>query len=173
MTFLEFQWGPSQDLQQVYQQKRQALLQRSSHRVEEIKSRRDGPKVQPEVQAPPREQSKAKDSQPVSCKSKTKTEPQPKTNTKSEGGRAEQQTSDKSGFKQKKVQCRPSGKIYNLKEEVYTGLCFYFGGCDKSTQYHHLNIFILNATYVIQKPGFRMSNCFMCKSGLCLFLFPQ
>ncbi|XP_027135702.1 centrosomal protein of 295 kDa isoform X2 [Larimichthys crocea] len=115
VTFLEFQWGPSQDLQQVYQQKRQALLQRSSHRVEEIKSRRDGPKVQPEVQAPPREQSKAKDSQPVSCKSKTKTEPQPKTNTKSEGGRAEQQTSDKSGFKQKKVQCRPSVSDCRLK----------------------------------------------------------
>ncbi|TKS80614.1 Centrosomal protein of 295 kDa [Collichthys lucidus] len=108
VTFLEFQWGPSRDLQQVYQQKRQALLQRSSHRVEEIKSRRDRPKVQPEVQAPPREQPKAKDSQPVSCKSKTRTEPQPKTNTKSEGGRAEQQTSDKSGFKQKKVQCQPS-----------------------------------------------------------------
>ena len=110
---LEFQWGPSRGLQEVHHEKRRALLQRSSRRVEEIKAKATRAKIQPEVQAPSEagEQSKAQESQPVTCKEKLKTEPQHKTNTKSKGGQAElHQTTEKSGFiKPKKPQLPPPG----------------------------------------------------------------
>ncbi len=121
VTLLEFQWGPNLGLQEVYQQRRRALLQRSSRRVEEIKA-----KGLAKIQAPSeaREQSKAKESQPVTCKAKTKSEPRCKTNTKSKGGQAEpHQTTEKSGFiKQKKPQLPPPGifwfKHVNHREHV-------------------------------------------------------
>ncbi|XP_051254471.1 uncharacterized protein cep295 isoform X8 [Dicentrarchus labrax] len=108
---LEFQWGPIRGSQEVDQQKRRALLQRSSRRVEEIKAKRALAKMLPESRAPPeaREQSEAKGSQPVTCKGKTKSEPQHEINTKSKGGQTQQQqTTEKSGFiKQKKAQLPP------------------------------------------------------------------
>lgn len=112
MTLLEFQWGPSGGLEEVCQQKRRALLQRSSQRVEEIKAKRGLAKTQPEIQAPSkaREQSKTKDSKSVTCKSKTKSDHQHKTNTKSKGEQAEQHQTEKSGFiKQKRPQLPPPG----------------------------------------------------------------
>ncbi|XP_045929282.1 centrosomal protein of 295 kDa isoform X2 [Micropterus dolomieu] len=110
VTLLEFQWGPSGGLEEVCQQKRRALLQRSSQRVEEIKAKRGLAKSQPEIQAPSkaREQSKTKDSKSVTCKSKTKSDHQHKTNTKSKGEQAEHHQTEKSGFiKQKRPQLPP------------------------------------------------------------------
>ncbi|XP_041797112.1 centrosomal protein of 295 kDa-like isoform X2 [Chelmon rostratus] len=101
-VMLQFEWGPSRGLQDVHQQKRRALLQRSSHRVEEIKARRALAKIQHEIQAASgaKEQSKAR---PATCKAKTKSEPQHETNTKTKGGQREQQNNENSGFiKQKK-----------------------------------------------------------------------
>lgn len=101
---LEIQWGPRKDLQDVHQEKRRALIQRSSCRVEEIKAKRALDKTQPEIRAPSeaREKSKAKQSQP-----KTKLEAQHKT----KGGQAEpHQTTEKSAFnKQKKPTLPPPG----------------------------------------------------------------
>ncbi|TDH15402.1 hypothetical protein EPR50_G00030590 [Perca flavescens] len=120
VKLLEFQWGPSRGLQEVHHEKRRALLQRSSRRVEEIKAKATRAKIQPEVQAPSvaGEQSKAKESQPVTCKEKSKTEPQHKTSTKSKGGQAElHQTTEKSGFiKPKKPQLPPPGSDFKLKK---------------------------------------------------------
>lgn len=94
VTLLEIQWVPDGGLQEVFQQKRRALIQRSTHRIEEIKAKRALSKTRPESRE------KSKDSQPVSCKSKTK----------SKGGRAEQnQTTETSGLKQKKPQLPPPG----------------------------------------------------------------
>lgn len=94
VTLLEIQWVPDGGLQEVFQQKRRALIQRSTHRIEEIKAKRALAKTRPESRE------KSKDSQPVSCKSKTK----------SKGGRAEQnQTTETSGLKQKKPQLPPPG----------------------------------------------------------------
>lgn len=112
VTLLEIQWGPSRGLQDVCQHKHRALLQRSSHRVEEIKAKRALGKIQSDIQAPSeaRKQSKAKDCHPpVTCKAKS--EPQHKTNAKSKGGRAEQhQTTVKSGLiKQKTAQLPAPG----------------------------------------------------------------
>ncbi|XP_039646701.1 centrosomal protein of 295 kDa isoform X2 [Perca fluviatilis] len=120
VMLLEFQWGPSRGLQEVHHEKRRALLQRSSRRVEEIKAKATRAKIQPEVQAPSEagEQSKAQESQPVTCKEKLKTEPQHKTNTKSKGGQAElHQTTEKSGFiKPKKPQLPPPVSDFRLKK---------------------------------------------------------
>ncbi|XP_078103166.1 centrosomal protein 295 isoform X1 [Sander vitreus] len=120
VMLLEFQWGPSRGLQEVHHEKRRALLQRSSRRVEEIKAKATLAKIQPEIQAPSEagEQSKAKESQPVTYKEKLKTEPQHKTNTKSKGGQAElHQTTEKSGFiKQKKPQLPPPVSDLRLKK---------------------------------------------------------
>lgn len=111
--FLDFQWGASRGLQEVNQQKRNALLQRSSRRVEDIKAKGALAKIHSKIQAPSegREQSKAEESQLAACKAKTKSEPQHKTNKKSKGGQVEQQqTTEKSGFiKQKKPQFPPPG----------------------------------------------------------------
>ncbi|KAM7398864.1 hypothetical protein PAMP_018173 [Pampus punctatissimus] len=106
VTLLELQWGPSRGLQEA-QKRRAALLQRSTRRVEEIKAKG----AQREKQAPPEtgEQSKTKESPPVTHNVKIKSEPQDlkrnlKTNTKSKGGKVEQagdKTTDKSDFKQK------------------------------------------------------------------------
>lgn len=114
---LEFQWGPSRGLHEVYQQKQRALLQRSARRVEEIKAKGALAKIQREIRAPSeaREQSKAEDSHPVTDKAKTKSGPQHKSNTKSKGGQAEQsQTTEKSGFiKQKKPALPPPGITFD------------------------------------------------------------
>ncbi|XP_071351833.1 centrosomal protein of 295 kDa isoform X2 [Trachinotus anak] len=126
VTFLEFQWGPSRGLQEVNQQKRRALLQRSSRRMEDIKAKGALAKIQDEIQAPSeaREQSKAEQCQPVTCKAKTKSEPQHKTN-KSKGGQTEQQQTEKSGFiKQRKPQLPPPVSDSRLKKvdevKIYT-----------------------------------------------------
>ncbi|XP_034385039.1 uncharacterized protein cep295 isoform X3 [Cyclopterus lumpus] len=111
VTLLEFQWGSSRGLQEVHQQKRSALLQRSSRRVEEIKAKGALAKVQPEIRAPSeaREQPKAKESKPVPCKAKVKSETRHRPDTKSKGGHPEpHQTTEKSGsIKQKKPQLPP------------------------------------------------------------------
>nr|XP_040030601.1 uncharacterized protein cep295 isoform X2 [Gasterosteus aculeatus aculeatus] len=72
VKLLEFQWGPGKDLQEVHQQKRRALLQRSSRRVEEIKVKVN-----------------AKESKPAPSKAKTKSETHRPINAKSKGGPAE------------------------------------------------------------------------------------
>ncbi|XP_037631417.1 centrosomal protein of 295 kDa isoform X2 [Sebastes umbrosus] len=96
---LEFQRGPSRGLQEVHQQKRRALLERSSRRVEQIKAKGALAKIQPEIRAlsEAREPSKATQPQPATCK--TKSEPQHKTIAKSKEGQAEPHlTTEKSGF---------------------------------------------------------------------------
>nr|XP_020479192.1 centrosomal protein of 295 kDa isoform X2 [Monopterus albus] len=112
--FLEVQWGPSQELQEVCQQKRTALLQRSSRRVEEIKAKAALAKVQPDIQAgsEAREQSKAGESQPLTCEAKTKLGPQHKTKDKSKEAPAEQQQ-PVSDSRQKKVD---EMKIYTTEQ---------------------------------------------------------
>ncbi|XP_030253003.1 centrosomal protein of 295 kDa isoform X2 [Sparus aurata] len=108
VTLLEIQWVPDGGLQEVFQQKRRALIQRSTHRIEEIKAKRALSKTRPESRE------KSKDSQPVSCKSKTK----------SKGGRAEQnQTTETSGLKQKKPQLPPSVKDSRLKKVDEIKIC--------------------------------------------------
>ncbi|KAM4566337.1 uncharacterized protein cep295 isoform 2-T2 [Odontesthes bonariensis] len=88
VAVLEFQWGSS--LQDVCQQKRSALLQRSVRRVEEIKAKRTRAKSRCEIQGPSKgDQPKAKGAETVTSTPKTKPEPQPKTN-KSNGGQAAQ-----------------------------------------------------------------------------------
>lgn len=109
VTALEFQWGLGQSQQEVNQQKLAALLQRSNHRVEEIKAKVALAKTQRELQASSEciEQPKTKTSQPVTRKAKTKPEPRHKASMKSKGGQAPQQM-EKSGFiKQKKPQLLP------------------------------------------------------------------
>ena len=111
---LEFQWGPSRGLQ-VNQQKRRALLMRSSHRVDHIKAKWASTKVQPEIQAPSEvtEQSKAEESPPVSCRVKTK-EAEHKTNNSKRGHAEQQQTTWKSGFIMQKNPKLPSPGIFTL-----------------------------------------------------------
>lgn len=92
-------------------------MQRSSHRVEEIKAKRALTKTQPGMKTPSdaREKPKAKAIQPISCQTKTnKTEAQQKTG--GGGGHAEKrQVSDKSdSIKLKKSQPPPSGMIQPL-----------------------------------------------------------
>ncbi|XP_035536030.1 centrosomal protein of 295 kDa [Morone saxatilis] len=127
VMLLEFQWGPIRATREVNQQKRTALLQRSSRRVEDIKARRALAKMLPESRAPSEagEQSEAKGSQPVTCKAKTKSEPQHNINTKSKGGQTQQQqTTDKSGFiKQKKTQLPPPVSESRLKRVDEMKIC--------------------------------------------------
>lgn len=99
-------------MEDVCQQRRRALLQRSSHRVEEMKAKRALSKTQSAVRAPPeaREQSKAGGRHPPDgCKPKS--EPRHKADIKSKEGRAEQhQPAAMSGVaKQKKVQLPAPG----------------------------------------------------------------
>ncbi|XP_056297464.1 uncharacterized protein cep295 isoform X2 [Pseudoliparis swirei] len=103
VTLLDFQWGSSR-LQEVHQQKRSALLQRSSRRVEEIKAKGALAKVQPEIRVPAeaREQPVAKGSKPVPCKAKM-SETRHQADTESKGTRAEKSGS----IKQKKPQLLP------------------------------------------------------------------
>ncbi|XP_031719464.1 uncharacterized protein cep295 isoform X2 [Anarrhichthys ocellatus] len=126
-TLLEFQWDPSRDLQELHQQKRRALLQRSSRRVEEIKAKGALAKIQPEISAPPeaREQSIAKESKPVPSKAKMKAETQHKTNTKSKGGQAEpHQTNERSGsIEQKTPQLLPPARDPRVKQVVEVKSC--------------------------------------------------
>ncbi|XP_076591283.1 centrosomal protein 295 isoform X2 [Chaetodon auriga] len=113
VMLLEFEWGPSRGLQDVHQQRRRALLQRSSNRVQEIKARGARAKIQPEIQTEAREQSTA---QPVTCKARTKSEPQHGTKTRTKGGQAEQhQTTESSDLhKQKKPPLPPAGSESRL-----------------------------------------------------------
>ncbi|XP_062275672.1 (E2-independent) E3 ubiquitin-conjugating enzyme FATS-like [Scomber scombrus] len=130
-TLLEFEWGPSRDLQEAHQKKRRALLQKSSRRVEEIKAKAALVKIQASSETG--EQSKAKQSTSVACKSKTKSEkaqdPQRnlQTDTKSKGGKAEQtgeKTAQKSGFiKQKKSQLPPAVSDSRLKNVDEVRIC--------------------------------------------------
>ncbi|XP_037320597.2 uncharacterized protein cep295 isoform X2 [Pungitius pungitius] len=84
VTLLEFQWGPGKDLQEVHQQTRRALLQRSSRRVERIKVN-------------------AKESNPAPRKAKMKSETPRQINAKSKGGPAEpHRTTKKSASIQQK-----------------------------------------------------------------------
>ncbi|XP_072248142.1 uncharacterized protein cep295 [Leuresthes tenuis] len=84
---LEFQWGSS--LQDVFQQKRSALLQRSVRRVEEIKAKRALAKSRCEIQAPSKGgHPAAKGAEMVTCTPEAKSELHHKT--KSNGGRAAQ-----------------------------------------------------------------------------------
>ncbi|XP_073340063.1 uncharacterized protein cep295 isoform X3 [Pagrus major] len=123
VTLLEIQWVSDGGLQEVFQQKRRALIQRSSHRMKEIKAKRALSKTPPEVRAPSEAREKSKDSQPVSCKSKSKSEPQHKT--KSKGGQAEQnQTTETSGLiKQKKPQLPPPVRDSRLKKVDEMKIC--------------------------------------------------
>ncbi|KAM6931874.1 uncharacterized protein cep295 isoform 2-T2 [Lycodopsis pacificus] len=122
-TLLAFQWGPSRDLQEVHQQKRRPLLQRSSRRVEIIKAKGALAKVQPEISAPSeaREQSIAKESKPVPSKAET----QHKTNTKSKGGQAEpHQTTERSGsIEQRRPQLLPPARDPRGKQVVEVKSC--------------------------------------------------
>lgn len=110
MTLLDFQWGSSR-LQEVHQQKRSALLQRSSRRVEEIKAKGALAKVQPEIRVPAeaREQPVAKGSKPVPCKAKM-SETRHQADTESKGTRAEKSGS----IKQKKPQLLPPGILTSI-----------------------------------------------------------
>ncbi|GAA6223572.1 centrosomal protein of 295 kDa [Lates japonicus] len=127
VMFLDFQWGASRGVQEVNQQKCNALLQRSSRRVEDIKAKGALAKIQSKIQAPSegREQSKAEESQLAACKAKTKSEPQHKTNKKSKGGQVEQQqTTEKSGFiKQKKPQLPPPVSDSRLQKVGEVRIC--------------------------------------------------
>ncbi|XP_070826236.1 uncharacterized protein cep295 [Chaetodon trifascialis] len=113
VRLLQFEWGPSRGLQDVHQQRRRALLQRSSRRVQEIKARGARAKIQPEVQTEAREPSKA---QPVTCKAKTKSEPQHETKTRTKGGQAEQRPTTESSdlHRQKKPPLPPPGSDSRL-----------------------------------------------------------
>lgn len=94
-TLLEFEWSPSGVPAEAIQQKRRALLQRSSHRVQEIKAKRAQAKSRAEVRGPSeaQERSKAKEARPTSCEAKTKSEP-PKTKTKQKGQQTAVQTTE-------------------------------------------------------------------------------
>ncbi|XP_038140781.1 uncharacterized protein cep295 isoform X3 [Cyprinodon tularosa] len=78
-TILEFQWSPSSVQEDAFQQKRQALIQRSNRRLEEIKSRRSVGKY--ELKG--KDSVKADRVQSVSCEVKTM-----QTNGEVEGRRA-------------------------------------------------------------------------------------
>ncbi|XP_065816078.1 centrosomal protein of 295 kDa [Labrus bergylta] len=118
---LEFQWGVvGGSLQDVSQQKRRALIQRSSRRVDEIKAKAALAKIQPKIQVPSkaREPSRAKECHPVSRKAKTNSESQHKANTNLNEGPAElHRTTETSGFKhQKKAQCPLPVRDARLRE---------------------------------------------------------
>ena len=68
---LEFQCNATSGLQEAFQKKRMALLQRSTRRVEEIKAKRDQTKAQTEVKVQPEEPSKAKDLLSNSCQARS------------------------------------------------------------------------------------------------------
>ncbi|XP_026047326.1 uncharacterized protein LOC113035808 isoform X1 [Astatotilapia calliptera] len=104
VTVLEFQWGPCRDQPDVNQQKLAALLQRSNHRVKEIKAKVALAKTQRELQVLPEgsEQAKANTCQPVTCNTKTKLEPLHKASTKSKGEQAPQQMEESGFIKQQK-----------------------------------------------------------------------
>ncbi|XP_008281294.1 uncharacterized protein cep295 [Stegastes partitus] len=149
VTTLEFQWGPSRTLQNVHQQKLQALLQRSNRRVEEIKAKGAHAKTQPDVKAASegREEPEADKAQPAAWKAKSKPDPRLKTGIMSKGGPAVLQTEEKSGFiKQKKPQlpssvsdsapkkvddvkiCTPEQRKRNLTEMHQRTQSFYHEG---------------------------------------------
>ncbi|XP_037828945.1 centrosomal protein of 295 kDa isoform X3 [Kryptolebias marmoratus] len=103
-TTLEFQWGPSKDLQDVFQQKRSALLQRSNRRVEELKAKG----------------AQSRGTEPVTCKAKTTSQPQ-KNCSRAKGGQAAQKRpplpSSVSGSNMKKVEvkiCTPEQRKHDL-----------------------------------------------------------
>ncbi|XP_033953526.1 uncharacterized protein [Pseudochaenichthys georgianus] len=83
-THPDSQCGPGRGVAEVQQQRLRALQQRSSLRVEEIKTRRALAKVKPEIQGPSeaREKSAGKASPPGSCKANRKylNEPQQRPN---------------------------------------------------------------------------------------------
>ncbi|KAM4742446.1 uncharacterized protein cep295 isoform 3-T3 [Anableps anableps] len=90
VSFLEFQWRPSKDLQDVFQQKRWALIQRSNHRVQEIKTKRSVCKNEPQsrVLCKGGGPVKANRVQSATWKEKTMSKSQNKTEDKVRGGQA-------------------------------------------------------------------------------------
>ncbi|XP_029923683.1 centrosomal protein of 295 kDa isoform X3 [Myripristis murdjan] len=94
-TLLEFEWSPSGVPAETIQQKRRALLQRSSHRVQEIKAKRAQAKSQAEVRGPSeaQERTKPREARPASCEAKTKSEP-PNTKTKQKRKQTAVQTTE-------------------------------------------------------------------------------
>ncbi|XP_013871349.1 uncharacterized protein cep295 isoform X2 [Austrofundulus limnaeus] len=74
-TVLEFQWGPGKDLQEVFLQKHTALLQSSSRRVQEMKTKAARAKTQPQNQDPVRAGS-------ITWMARTTSEPQKNSGTK-------------------------------------------------------------------------------------------
>lgn len=110
VRLLEFQCGPCRGLQDVFQQKRRALMQRSSQRVEEIKAKRALGKLQSHIQTQSEAGEQSEGSQTAdSCKAKL--ESQQKSCSKSNGRQAEQhQSTVKSGkSEQKKTQSAAPG----------------------------------------------------------------
>ncbi|KAM6932934.1 uncharacterized protein cep295 [Xenentodon cancila] len=95
VSVLEFQWGPGRGLQEVSEQRRRALLQRSNRRVEEIKAKGAGGRGQCDSKAPSKGSKKAaaKGVRSVTCKTKTKAELPRETDDKSKKGHTEQQIS--------------------------------------------------------------------------------
>ncbi|XP_041851766.1 centrosomal protein of 295 kDa isoform X3 [Melanotaenia boesemani] len=112
VTLLEFQWGSSRGLQDIFQQKRGALLQKSNLRVEEIKAKRVLAKSQCENKVPSKGIKQAKGAQQVTCKAKTMPELQLKTH-KSKREKAAQRES----------QLPPPESDSSLKKEDEVKIC--------------------------------------------------
>uniref|UniRef100_UPI0037E7F921 neurofilament medium polypeptide-like n=1 Tax=Semicossyphus pulcher TaxID=241346 RepID=UPI0037E7F921 len=123
---LELQWDVGESIQEACQQKRRALLHRSSRRVEEIKAKAALAKIQPKIQVPAEasKQSKAKESQPVASKAKTKSDSQLKTKAKPKGGSAElHRPSDTTGSSNQKRQQHPLPVSDSRLKELEVKLC--------------------------------------------------
>ncbi|KAG7459173.1 hypothetical protein JOB18_000196 [Solea senegalensis] len=86
VTFLEFEWDQSRSLQQVNQQKCRALLQRSRHRLQDIKAKQARVKNQLQAPSEVREEPES-----VDCEETIQPESQQKTNNGTKEEQAEQQ----------------------------------------------------------------------------------
>ncbi|XP_056138891.1 centrosomal protein of 295 kDa [Lampris incognitus] len=116
VMLLEFQCSPGKGQLEAFQQKRRVLVQRSNHRVEEIKARR--------VQADTQKTSTAKCRQPNSCKARTNSEPPPGTKS----GQAASKTADASclvtaGKSEEKLQPTPLVTHARLKKVDEVRIC--------------------------------------------------
>ncbi|KAK2846576.1 hypothetical protein Q5P01_009575 [Channa striata] len=121
VKFLELHWCPSKDMQVRYHQKCKALLQKSCHRVEEIKARRALAKNQPEnrVLSAAKGQSEADESQPL----KITSGPQQKTKQKSKAGQAEQHQTSMKLVTHKKAPPPPTAMDSRLKKVGEVKIC--------------------------------------------------
>uniref|UniRef100_A0A1A8JVF2 Uncharacterized protein n=1 Tax=Nothobranchius kuhntae TaxID=321403 RepID=A0A1A8JVF2_NOTKU len=118
VTVLEFQWGPGEDLQNVFQQRRDALLLRSNRRVEEIKAKGACAKSQRKRQAPFKgsESAKASGGLPVTCVEKASPEPQQKTETRAKTHVQPQVRNFRLKNADKVKICSPEQRKHNLSE---------------------------------------------------------